>query len=466
MHQDILTPQPRTTSKSLPSVAAQVRMPCRTALIAWACSASLLLSGCDGLWVREPLQTFQQLDYYHPTPDNHQFQTQRGNKLIGELYTLNSQHADTLSDIARHFGLGYQEMVLANPHVDPWLLQDNQTITLPMQYIVPDASSTGIVLNLASMRLFYFPEPGQVLSFPIGIGRENWNTPLGSTKIVEKKQNPVWTVPASILKEHQALGDPLPAVVKSGPDNPLGYYAMALGFKNYLIHGTNKPYGIGMQVSHGCIQLYPEDIEQLFPKVKVGTPVKIIHQPYLVAWVNDRLYVEAHPPIERWARDTKRLQQEFRASVKKLADQHRLKPDWTQFQALLDQPTGIPTVIAGDTSPLTAKPLAHPGQFPLSPPEPQIAADDWAVVVKDLPDQQTAYKLAAMFNHQGPAIPATVTLENGEYRVVSGPFKNRQESQKIVRRIEQNFEMDAVIVPPGSHPDTMADTRNTYPQNM
>ena len=431
-------------------------------------TGSVLLSGCDSLWVREPIQSFQQTLEYQPTPDNHVFQKSSGHQVVGELYTLNSQSTDTLSDIARHFGLGYQEMVLANPHVDPWLLPENQTITLPMQYILPDAPQTGIVLNLASMRLFYFSEPGQVMSFPIGIGRENWNTPLGTTKIVEKKQNPVWTVPASIRKEHQALGDPLPAVVKSGPDNPLGYYALALGFKNYLIHGTNKPYGIGMQVSHGCIQLYPEDIERLFPKVKVGTTVRIVHQPYLVAWVNDQLYVEAHPPIERWANDQKRLQKEFRATVKKLADKHSLKPNWEQIQALLDQPTGIPTVITGDSGVhvATTQMLPHPGTFPFSPSQPEINSSDWSVVIDDLPDSATAQKLAAMFNHQGPAIPATVNMSEGRYRVLSGPFKNRQESQRIAHRIQQNFEMNAIIVPPANLTDTMADSRNRYPQNM
>ncbi|MDD4915334.1 MAG: L,D-transpeptidase family protein, partial [Methylococcales bacterium] len=236
-----------------------------------------------------------------PAPDMRELP---GNEpVVGQLYRFTPRSSDTIPDIARHYDLGYQQLVDANPSVDPWLLRDDETLILPDQFILPDAPHTGLILNLASMRLYYFPQDanGPVWTFPVGIGRDHWETPLGLTKIVEKIVHPDWIPTPSIIKEHLAMNDPLPSVVKSGPDNPLGDYALMLGFKNYLIHGTDKPYGIGMQVSHGCIRLYPEDIAPLCAKVAVGTEVRILHQPYLAAWFRNRLYIQAYAPLEKWA---------------------------------------------------------------------------------------------------------------------------------------------------------------------
>jgi L,D-transpeptidase ErfK/SrfK len=160
------------------------------------------------------------------------------------------------------------------------------------------------VLNVASKRLFYFPKTTKgatpvVHTFPISIGREGWATPVGKTRVTTKTKDPVWRVPASIRKEHAENGDPLPAVVPPGPDNPLGAYAMRLALPgDFLIHGTNKPAGTGMRVSHGCIRMNPEDIAWLFPQVAVGTTVQIVNQPVLVGHAGGQLYVEAHPGLE------------------------------------------------------------------------------------------------------------------------------------------------------------------------
>ena len=191
-----------------------------------------------------------------------------------------------MPDIARHFGLGYNEITLANPAVPAWAPKAGGQVLLPLRFILPDAPRKGIVLNLANMRVFYYPtkQPDTLLTYPVGVGRDGWNTPLGQTTIVAKKTQPTWIVPESIRREHAAKGDPLPKVVPPGPDNPLGEYALLLGSSSYRIHGTNKPYGVGMQVSHGCVRLYPEDIEVLFEKTPVGTPVRIVHQPYMMAW--------------------------------------------------------------------------------------------------------------------------------------------------------------------------------------
>jgi len=245
-----------------------------------------------------------------------------GNGVVGEMQVIRARYEDTFSDIARAYDLGYDDLVHANPGVDPWLPGAGTRIVLPTQFILPDAPREGIVLNIATKRIFYYPKaaPGQapvVVTHPVGIGREGWATPLGTTTVVSKVKDPVWTVPASIRKEHAEAGDPLPAQVPAGPDNPLGAFALRLGFPSYLIHGTNKPAGIGMRVSHGCVQLYPEDIESLFSEVPVGTKVRIVNQPQLLGWSDDNLYLEAHPALEDDARNLhvlldKRLATELR----------------------------------------------------------------------------------------------------------------------------------------------------------
>lgn len=230
-----------------------------------------------------------------------------GNNVIGEFpgeaaYTT-ARAGDTLLDIARRFDLGQDEIVYANPDVDRWLPKEGTRVRLPTTYILPDAAHEGLVLNLPEMRIYYFPPaarntPRTVTTHPIGIGRMDWRTPLGKTKIIGKTENPTWTPPESIKAEHAANGDPLPDVVPAGPDNPLGLFAMYMGIRGYLIHSTNKPYGTGMRVSHGCIRMYPEDIERLFPRVAVGTPVYIVDQPVKVGRLNNTLYIEVHPPLE------------------------------------------------------------------------------------------------------------------------------------------------------------------------
>lgn len=221
-------------------------------------------------------------------------------RVVGHNLIVMSHKEDTLLDIARRFDIGYSEIVDANPELDPWIPGGNKRVLVPNQFILPDAPHKGIVINLAEMRLYYYPKPQkgqrqQVITHPLGIGRQGWTTPLGKTRIIQKKKDPTWTPPASILAEHLEKGDPLPKVVPAGPDNPLGAYAMRLGIPGYLLHGTNRPFGVGMRVSHGCIRLFPEDIEHLFGIVAVNTPVEILYQPYKAAIHKNKLYLEAHP---------------------------------------------------------------------------------------------------------------------------------------------------------------------------
>jgi len=206
-----------------------------------------------------------------------------GDDIVGEIQVVIAGPEDTLHDIARHFDLGYNEITAANPGVDPWLPGEGTAVVVPTQFVLPPGPRQGIVVNIAAMRLFYFPEPAPgeqpiVVTHPIGVGRVGWPTPTGGTRIVSKVEKPTWYVPESIRREHAEANDPLPAVVPPGPDNPLGDFAMRLGMHEYLIHGTNKPFGIGMRISHGCIRLYPEDIEPLFSETPIGTPVR--HAPF------------------------------------------------------------------------------------------------------------------------------------------------------------------------------------------
>lgn len=224
--------------------------------------------------------------------------------VIGQMSTITASSNDTLLDIARRYDLGQNEILLANPNVDRWLPEEQAVVVLPNRFILPNVERTGLVLNLPEMRLYYFPEPAAgetpvVITHPISVGRMDWETPLGMTSIINKKKDPDWRPPQSLKDEAIAEGnEPLPDIVKAGPDNPLGRYAMRLGIPGYLIHSTNKPYGVGMRVTHGCLRMYPEDIERLFEGIPVGTPVHLVNQPIKLGWLAGSLFVELHPPMD------------------------------------------------------------------------------------------------------------------------------------------------------------------------
>ncbi len=226
-----------------------------------------------------------------------------GNDVVGALTIVTARADDTLLDIARRHGLGYEDIVRANPDVDTWLPGEGTAVTLPTRYVLPHGPRNGVVLNLAEYRLYYYPtpeegQPAVVMTYPISIGRMDWETPLGRTTIISKVKDPAWYPPASIRAEHAADGDPLPRIVPAGPQNPLGKYAMRLGLPGYLIHGTNQPYGVGMRVSHGCVRLYPENIELLYELVGLGESVMIINEPYLAGQRDGEIYFEGHTPLE------------------------------------------------------------------------------------------------------------------------------------------------------------------------
>jgi L,D-transpeptidase ErfK/SrfK len=268
-----------------------------------------------------------------------------GDDLIGDIRIVYSRHEDTLLDIARKHSLGYNEITAANPGVDPWLPGEGTRIVLPLQFVLPPGPRTGIVLNLAQMRLFYFlpkqsGKSAEVMTLPVGIGTDYARTPLGVTRVVRKAADPVWRPPIDVREEHAAEGDWLPAEVKPGPDNPLGKYGLYLALPGaYLIHGTNKPWGIGMRVSHGCIRLYPEGIEALYPLVPVGTPVRIIDEPYVIGWSKGIGYLQAFAQPDTRANEQNNLTPFVQDLLKRFGNKGA--PDWHRALTIATEKRGI-----------------------------------------------------------------------------------------------------------------------------
>ena len=226
-----------------------------------------------------------------------------GQDVIGSISTVVASYDDTLVDIARRHGLGYQDIVRANPTVNVWVPGEGTEVILPNRFVLPPGPRTGLVLNLAEYRMYYYPvpkdgEPAKVHTYPMSIGRMDWETPLGRTQIVAMAKNPAWYPPQSVRDEHAADGDPLPRIVPAGPENPLGTRALRLGIPGYLIHGTNRPAGVGMRVSHGCIRMFPEDVEFLFDRIKVKTAVRIVDVPVKIGWDGESLVAEVHRLLE------------------------------------------------------------------------------------------------------------------------------------------------------------------------
>jgi len=314
-----------------------------------------------------------------PAPSDRFVLPADGADVIGDVQVTVARHKDTLHDIARRYDLGYQEIVAANPGVDPWLPGQGTQVVLPTQFVLPEGKREGLILNLASMRLYYFPKPvnGEapvVITHPIGIGREGWQTPEGLSHVTQKVVRPSWTVPASVLREYAEKGEPLEPIVPPGPDNPLGSHAMRLSIPGYLIHGTNKSYGVGMRISHGCVRLYPEDIVRLFPEVPLGTRVRIINEPYVAGWRDGRLYLDAHKPLsEEAARSDRKLVALEQALAVKAAYEN-VTIDWSRARTVANDARGIPVPISTG-SPDLAGLLAR---APRVPSEPYWAAADYA----------------------------------------------------------------------------------------
>jgi L,D-transpeptidase ErfK/SrfK len=280
---------------------------------------------------------------------------ENGSNMVGRLQVVTADAHNTLLDIARHYDLGYEEITVANPGVSIWLPGEGTRIVVPTQFILPPRPWEGIVINIPQRRLYYFPrhtarEPATVVTFPIGIARPGWPTPLGSTRIIAKYKDPSWIVPKDIQAEHRSQGEAdFPDYFPPGPNNPMGMLALETGFSQIFIHGTNRPWGVGMQVSHGCVHLYPENAAYLFPAVPAGTPVRIINQPVLVGYDKHMLYLSVSSPVGEYPDDQGSLLK--RAIDAVVHDETRDAPkiDWDRVQQVVDAKRILPIPVSVDT---------------------------------------------------------------------------------------------------------------------
>ncbi|WP_252273275.1 L,D-transpeptidase family protein [Pseudomonas subflava] len=272
-----------------------------------------------------------------------------GEDIVGQVQVIKAKYEDTFADLASANDLGYLEMVAANPGVDAWLPGEGTEIILPTRYILPPGPREGIVINLAEYRLYYFPKGQDVVhTFPLGIGREGWGSPIAHTSVIAKTPNPGWTPPASIRAEHAADGDPLPAYVPPGPDNPLGPFKFTLGTPGYLIHGSNKKFGIGMRVSHGCFRMLNNNVLELAKMAPVGTSVRIINEPYKFGVSGGKVYLEAHEPLSDSGEPS--VVDKHTAVINALLKNEQLggdmRLDWEMVREVVASEDGMPIEIA------------------------------------------------------------------------------------------------------------------------
>ena len=278
----------------------------------------------------------------------------KAGSVLGSSYQIRTQYGETVPMLAQVHEVGYHELLWANPTVHSWMPGDGAVLRIPRRFILPGRRREGIVLNLAEMRLYYYETSGtpQVHTYPISVGRVDWSTPVGVTRVVSRLEDPAWYPPASVRREHAERGDPLPSVVPPGSDNPLGKHALQLSKAGYFIHGTNRSQGIGMRVTHGCVRLRNQDIADLFHRVPVGTPVEIVSMPVKVGLRGGFVYMEAHPlPREEMPMPEKApVLDEVEVSVPLDAVENQLPPGnyiiyWEQAMEIAREARGVPSII-------------------------------------------------------------------------------------------------------------------------
>jgi L,D-transpeptidase ErfK/SrfK len=275
-----------------------------------------------------------------------------GSAMVGTDSRIRLNDQERLFDVARRYGLGYPEIVRANPGADIWSRGEGREILLPGRRILPPTAHEGIVINLPEHRLYYYPKPGpgktqMVITYPVSIGRMDWHSPLGQTRIIAKGRHPNWYPPESVRKEHAARGDPLPKVVPPGPKNPLGEYKMrlAVGDGTYEIHGTNNPVAVGLAVTHGCIRMYPDDVAALFASVPVGTKVWLINEPVKIAYVDGKLLMEVHPSVDGEGQTAEVDLDVMSQKLHRALGQDTAAIHWDFARKALEAATGVPTVV-------------------------------------------------------------------------------------------------------------------------
>lgn len=273
-----------------------------------------------------------------------------GEDVVGEIKVIKARYEDTFADLGTANDLGYLEMQAANPGVDAWLPGAGSDIVLPTRFILPPGPREGIVINLAEYRMYYFPKGKDVLyTYPLGIGREGWGSPVTQARITAKTPNPSWYPPKSIREEHAADGDILPTYVPPGPDNPLGPYKLTLSTPGYLIHGSNKKFGIGMRVSHGCFRMLNNNVLELASMVPVGTSVRVINEPYKFGVSGGKIYLEAHAPLSEQEGVTASEGEKQTAVVNAMIKSGKFNGqqlDWQLVREVVNAEDGLPIDVA------------------------------------------------------------------------------------------------------------------------
>jgi L,D-transpeptidase ErfK/SrfK len=385
--------------------------------------------------------------------ERNDFLLAKDDDVIGGLAFIKLEKGDTLPDIARHFSLGINAISAANPGVDVWVPEAGEHVLLPLSFILPDAPRNGMVINLAALRLFQFKGDSvspAVSTYPIGVGTEERPSPIGQMRVERKVTRPTWYVPASIAADHRKKGDPLPAKVLPGPQNPLGEYALYLSKSTYLIHGTNKPASIGLRATNGCIRLYPEDVKKLYENTPVKTLVRIVNQPYLVGQRDGIVYLEVHASPEEL--DTVEFDRMY-VKLRNIERESRRTLDWSKVKKVLAEARGIPVPISGIEQGSVKRvretvETKHPDELYGRPEIPELKTEAWSVLAADVSDEIDAVRLAAIINHQGPQIPARVLSRNDRYRVIAGPFKDIKEAKDAIKRLKTDLEIDGTLIEP------------------
>ena len=385
--------------------------------------------------------------------ERNDFSIAKGDDLIGRLAFIRLEKGDTLPDIARHFSLGIDAISAANPGVDVWVPVTGERILLPLSFILPDAPRNGIVINLAAMRLFHFKGDSKALAvstYPIGVGTVERPSPIGQMYVARKATRPTWHVPASIAEDHRKKGDPLPAKVLPGPQNPLGEYALYLSKATYLIHGTNKPASIGLRATNGCIRLYPEDVKKLYENTPIKTPVCIVNQPYLLGQWNGVVYLEVHAPPE----DLDAVEfDKIYAKLRNMEKDSGRALDWSKVKKALAEARGIPVLVfeirpGSEREAARTIEIKHPEKLTGRPEIPELQMEAWNVLAAEVRDEIEALRIAAIINHQGPQIPARVVSTSDRYRVIAGSFKDMSEAKEAAKRLKIDLEIDGILMKP------------------
>lgn len=403
---------------------------------------------------RYPVATEPVTGHIEKEIEQNHFPVAPGDDVVGRMASVRLEGGDTLPDIARQFDLGINAISAANPGVDIWVPEAGQRVLLPLSFVLPDAPRKGIVINVATMRLFNYKGDGASLTvstYPVGVGTEERPTPIGQTSVVRKMAKPTWHVPASIAADHRKKGDILPAAIPPGPENPLGAYALYLGKSGYLIHGTNKPASIGLQATNGCMRLYPENIETLFNATPVYTPVLIVNQPYLIGQRNGVLYMEAHAPMEGDS-GTDELA-EIYGKLRAIEKRTGRTLDWNRVRKVQVEARGVPVPIfalsrGAETEAVEPVRVEHPARLYGRPELPELKLNGWYVLAADVGDEVEARRLAAIINHQGPPIPALVLSGSKRYRVLAGPFHNDKDAREAAKRLKFDLDIDGIVIEP------------------